>query len=554
MGRDAGRGGRAHTLPRIIGRFLAGHHLDGKRRSDATFWCDGTQGDPSAWFGMGRESRWVLAAGWKRAAVRLGAVAVLVCLWRWRHTTEWVLALVGGPVLGLLAGRAIQAGRRWRHTRELERPVALALAPYLGMAPRAVEDALTVRPDFEDAAGGEHVGALGLPDHWAATPDQRSTVEQVIGARFGMDLRYQWQTARYPMLLNLTRAPVPPALVPFAEVRGLIEACPPERVFLGLDADGKAHYWDRDSEDPHIAMHGGSRRGKTSALMLVVVQDLHRGGGATWIDPKQVSAAPLAGVARLRLYNDPRNIAAMWKGIAAFRELVEDRYDALSKDPTLEFPRELLILDEVSMFSAMSAAHWRSVKERSDPATPPCWGDVAAGVWMGAQCHAHVIVAGQRLDYATLGGMLGSFGVRLLAGFTAQDYNRLVGLPPVLRSQKPRGRFLLYEGGELTWLQLALGKPQELRDYALTARPEPGQTRTDLRAIGGTGTPDTTPLIVGLDAAARHLGMKPDAFRKARQRRPVPGEAAGPDGRPAWPAEALTRWRQPRPSAESVRP
>src|SRR6185437_16127497 len=175
------------------------------------------------------------------------------------------------------------------------------------------------------------------------------------------------------------------------------------------------------------------------------------------------------------------------------------------------------------------------------------WADVPASVWQGGQVNAHVVVAGQRLDHAILGGMLGSFGVRLLAGFHPADYVRLVGVPPVQRSQKPRGRFLLYEGGETTWLQLVYADPAELRDYAL----ETVRQRSDLGAQGGQGHRDIM-LVTGLAAAAAYLGMTEDAFKKARQRRPVDGEVAAPDGRPAWSRESLTAWRESRPSAARV--
>jgi hypothetical protein len=233
----------------------------------------------------------------------------------------------------------------------------------------------------------------------------------------------------------------------------------------------------------------------------------------------------------------------MWAGVAGFRKLVEARYDALADDPTLEFQPALLVLDEVSMFAGMSAMHWRSVKERTDPALPPVWNDVAACVWMGAQARAHVVVAGQRLDYQILGGMLGSFGVRMLAGYAPQDYARLVGVPPYQRSQKPRGRFLLYEGGELSWLQLVKADQPDgdfaaLRDYARQAA---AQTVPDLAARQRHATGD---VVVGLAAGAGRLGVTVDAFRKRleRQGRP-PGEyRAG--NRPAWPAAELDRWAQ----------
>jgi hypothetical protein len=537
-----------HGVLRVALRLLSGRHLDGRARSDATFWTRAAESEPHWLFPGG--SPWARAAGWHRAVLRVVLLAALYGLWRARHLTEWTLTLAGGPVLGLALWRAVRAVRLWRHKRELVRPLSAALSPFLGVPPSVAESALSVRPDFEDAAGGEHVGSLGLPDHWAATADQRARVEEIIGARFGMGLRYQWRTHVYPMVVNFTRAPVPPTMVPLADVLAELAARPAHKVLLGQAADGSLHWWDRSSEDPHMAVHGGSRRGKTTLLLSIAAQDLERGGRVTAIDPKWIGLAALAGVPGVTLLRDPRDVHAMWAGIEAFHVMIEERFAALADDPTLEFANELLIIDEVSMFSAITQRTWRAEKERSEPALAPVWDDLAASVWLGAQVHAHVIVAGQRLDYAVLGGMLGSFGVRLLAGYGPQDYARLVGVPPFLRSQKPRGRFLLYEGGELTWLQLVFAEPGEWRDYALEAV----RYRPDLAARRPGRTEDIAPVIVGLADAAAHLGMEAEAFRKARQRRPVPGETATPDGRPSWSADVLTAWRERRPSARAGTP
>jgi hypothetical protein len=537
-------GGTRHTLPRVLARWVTGRHWDGRPRSDATFFSDGTQGEP-AWWGTGREARWHLWAGWKRSAVRLVVLAALAGLWHWRGGTEWVLALTGGPLAGLWVWGRVVAVRRWRHMRTLERPMALALAPFLGTAPRAVEAALAVEPGFEAADGGEHVAALELPDHWAATADQKARVEEVIHARLGMDLKFSWRTSVYPMVLNATRAPTPPARVPLAEVLAEIEACPPDKVLLGRASDGSLRYWDTSSEDPHMAIHGGSRRGKTSLLLAIAAQELRKGAErVTCVDPKRVSLLALAGCGpAVELLNDPRDIEGMWAGIARFRELVEARYDALAADPTQEFSRALLILEEVSMFAGMSAARWREVKAKSDPAVPPVWGDVAAAVWMGAQAGAHVVVAGQRLDYQILGGMLGSFGVRLLAGYGPQDYARLVGVPPYLRSQKPRGRFLLFEGGDLEWLQLVFAEPDEWEAWVREGRQAaPGQAASVASATGD---------IIGLAAGAAYLGLSEAAFRQRRTRGgTVPGEFRV-GNQPGWKPADLDRWAG-RPTAAST--
>jgi hypothetical protein len=54
-------------------------------------------------------------------------------------------------------------------------------------------------------------------------------------------------------------------------------------------------------------------------------------------------------------------------------------------------------------------------------------------------------------------------------------------------------------------------------------------------------------LIIGLADAASYLGYdKPDSFRRARTRNPVPGEGKMPDGRPCWTPAALRSWQSKR--------
>ena len=59
-------------------------------------------------------------------------------------------------------------------------------------------------------------------------------------------------------------------------------------------------------------------------------------------------------------------------------------------------------------------------------------------------------------------------------------------------------------------------------------------------------------LITGIAAAAGYLGYdKPDSFRRARTRHPIPGETRTSDGRPAWTPAALRTWYAQRPIADS---
>jgi len=67
-------------------------------------------------------------------------------------------------------------------------------------------------------------------------------------------------------------------------------------------------------------------------------------------------------------------------------------------------------------------------------------------------------------------------------------------------------------------------------------------------AAGPTATP--TPgegLIIGIAEAASYLGYdKPESFRRARTRNPIPGEGKTDDGRPCWTPAALRSWQSKR--------
>jgi hypothetical protein len=59
--------------------------------------------------------------------------------------------------------------------------------------------------------------------------------------------------------------------------------------------------------------------------------------------------------------------------------------------------------------------------------------------------------------------------------------------------------------------------------------------------------PAAEEVIVGIAAAARYLGYaKPDSFRRARTRHPIPGETKTGDGRPCWTPSALRSWQSKR--------
>ena len=78
------------------------------------------------------------------------------------------------------------------------------------------------------------------------------------------------------------------------------------------------------------------------------------------------------------------------------------------------------------------------------------------------------------------------------------------------------------------------------------APPGPAGPDPDYGPAGRHRAGDTD-MIVGISAAARFLGYdKPDSFRRARTRHPIPGERTTPDGRPCWTPAALRSWQSKR--------
>ncbi|HEV2256051.1 MAG TPA: hypothetical protein VGS06_23130 [Streptosporangiaceae bacterium] len=82
--------------------------------------------------------------------------------------------------------------------------------------------------------------------------------------------------------------------------------------------------------------------------------------------------------------------------------------------------------------------------------------------------------------------------------------------------------------------------------------PDPGSDGQPVTSTGAGGRhraatdPGDGP-IIGIADAASYLGYdKPESFRRARTRNPIPGEGKTGDGRPCWTPAALRSWQSRR--------
>jgi hypothetical protein len=160
----------------------------------------------------------------------------------------------------------------------------------------------------------------------------------------------------------------------------------------------------------------------------------------------------------------------------------------------------------------------------------------------GAAYRCHLIMTGQRLDETIFGGLrlISMAGFRGLGGFRPANYKRLgLGGGPVPLASTRRGRWLYNDGEHETQVQNVWATDAEIKGYAMTLAP--GLVPLPRSDSAAEALPAPGEWVTGLEAAAAHLGLPVETFRKRRQRRSVPGESR--DGRsPTWRRSDLDAW------------
>lgn len=376
------------------------------------------------------------------------------------------------------------------------------------------------------------VGHFTLPDHFnSSDPQLKKMIEQLINSRLTFPVEIKWQTDK--MRAFIKRAPEFPATVLWKDHIKDIETCEPGTVLVGVTERKKLYHASFKLDDPHWIFSVQTGRGKSTFLCCTIAQVFHQDPDTTCdaIDPKMESFSPLLGVPGFTAANNPRDVEAMWERIWHTKKLMDTRYDQRTEDPTVEFPRHLLVIDELTRFGSLTHSHWMKIKEKKDPVRAEIWDDFVSVLLLGRAANINMVVCGQIIYDATLGnvpGIITSFGFKGLAGHRPRDWDRLVGTYPAPRPRKEKGRWIYTKGdGDNTWVQNLFAKEHELKNWAMFAR-SPAQSS------GGVEW------VVGLTNGAKYAGMSYDAFRKMRERNGGQLENEQRRGnRPMWPADTL---------------
>ncbi len=531
------------SLTRLAFRWLSGRPLNGRWRTDSTFLRPATV----ACIPGQLSGRWDHMAGWRRSAWRQAALAAATVL-PWQYLTHpartAILGAAGGLTCAALVGRRV--ARAWpdrQHYRSTVRPLHLVLARDLAL-PRNTRpaDYLDMPVTFADDESTPIV--VHMPAGWASTEANRKRTAGLVlngSGQTAATMDTEW-TTRGTATLIVRRAPAPPDTVAWADVVSDVEQSRSGDLVLGAGMRGDLYRWDLNTEDAHAGFSILSGRGKSSLLQVMAAQVIRPGGTVTAIDPKMVSFEDMVGAPRFRLANDPADVEGMWQAIAEVRGELERRRTERAADRTADWPVRVLMIDELNQFSAMSKMAWMGLRNRDDSLVAPVWGDVATIAQMGRAFRCHLVLVGQSLtDRATGGNDIRHFlGFRALAGWTPAQWKMLSfsgGKSP--EQYEDRGRWLYLTPAGRTWVQNAYAEPGELLSW-LGAECPMSHVPANTQVSAVHGTP-----IVGLDAAAAHLGVPVETFRKRRQRAggALPGE--GRQGnRPTFTAASLDAARE----------
>lgn len=535
-----------HTVIRLLFRFIAGRPLDAIARTDSTFLRRATA--DHAPFGR-PSSRWSHLPGWQRVLWRIGGTVLAAGLAA-GAVIDWqalaaCLALVLAAGLTFLTWRTIRGIRIRRHNKRLVIPLFRTLAPIIGH-PAGDNPAryLSIPHNFRDIENP--VIKIQIPPTWEGTVTDQKRVSGLIERRLGGDWETRFYTHAFPPYAETRPAPAPPGRVGFDEIKPALDAADRNTVVIGHGASKKIVSVNLDTDAPHIALSMGTGAGKSSLLRLFVAQ-LKRNGveRIDIIDPKRVSHDWAKNIPGVYIH---RTMQAQMEALHNFRLRMESRYDAITTDAEMIFPRHVLLIEEQNSWMSYAQMFWddyRAELEQSErsrvPRKNPAIGDLGFCLFQGRQACMNIVSVFQRMSAGAAGGgdLRENYGAKLLARYSPQTWKLLVGTSPVPRSSRISGRGMYVLGDEHHAVQFAYLREAKAKDWPGLPREQwkdeayeyamSGQTVTAGAGPDGPDSDSETPGplaevidLVSLREAvtAGIVPRKLSAVRKARSRDP----------------------------------
>jgi hypothetical protein len=569
--------GPKQSFPRIVFRYVSGRPIDGRFRSDATFFSPATK---SLLAHKRLPSKWSALPGWKRVAWRLGVpIGVILVMWiqdKLTHLTvteKIVLAYVGWFLGNVLIGLVVWVGpkvwKRLRYHHTYVRPLQHALTATLDSEPKIVLP--TNFHHDEDAKG-----IISLPVRLTLEDNRRTIIEKTITQRLGDDCSFQWNLVGSSPKLTLTPAPLPPRYVTFKDIESRMHDVKPFSSVLGLGSRRKTITWDIGNPKSiavHMLISAATGGGKSTLTKLVIMQWLADGGIVIICDIKRIShlwAKDLPGVIYCTKIDD------IHMAQIALATQCDARYDIIESQANenaiveMGLPPILLVNEEFNVAMRELRSYWAKQEESKLIKTSPSVDAWSKILLTGRQARVHALGITQMGTVRAVGGTENreQFTDRALMNYSPNAAKMLcpdVVLPPASRNV---GSSVLYHSGTFDRYQIAHISTNEAKQWAID-----GQKRLELEwpkwpnitAALESWMPreieydENRPIITQLEETdtvmepvslkeaidAGLLDMTLDAARKAAQRPGFPDvKGIGPRKTKLYMPDTLTAWQE----------
>jgi hypothetical protein len=327
-------------------------------------------------------------------------------------------------------------------------------------------------------------GTLHLPDHFPALTPQRQTIEEIIAAQSPGNVSFTWSTSLSPRTLRWVPALTTlPSMVRFREYLDEIDKLPNDTFGVGLTVERNVFTVSHGGDNPWHVRSAGAGTGKSTSYQVKLAQVCHRDPNAHSynIDTKQVSFYNMHGVPNVHIYDDPEaQMDRIWKCFYTLESVMRQRYTAMRRgEKTVEDFQDIWVFVDEGNDLAQQLKNYYDTKLRgaTGPAAPPIWSQaIAPLIYLGRQVNIRGEFMFQNMTDRVLGGvsLRDGFSVRCMAGYSKNQFNRIVGTSPVPECRNGPGRVLICNGPSQTWVQGFYDDPNYLREYALAGRPEKG--------------------------------------------------------------------------------
>lgn len=522
---------RGSGLLTVAFRFAVGQHLDGKRRSDSTFFAAGTYAEPHYW-GRGGESKWALLPGWRRACIRWSCVLSVAGWFTYRTVTEWIWGLAGGVAAGLCALLAIRGVNDFSHHRTTLLPLHQALAPVLGIPPSTRPRAwLTVPHDYGTRQDAEIV--VYPPPEFKGSERERADVLLAVTAKLGIEApEPKWQLDGTKPKITFRQSEPPPGLVTSRDILPAVADAAEHEIILGIGKKDQVIDLSLDTEVPHIGFCMTTGDGKSTAAMNTAAQVLHHGGLVVFLDWKLMSHMWARGLPNVAYAGTPHELHTMLRWLA-YDEIDEDgnisELSELGRRKQVALasadirgniaadigPRILVIGEELNVMQVILKRYWRRIGGKGPSPAAEAYEEIHH---CGRQLRMHAEDIGQRLSARATSGSNNAdarenLGAIMFSNPSASTWKMLCDGKTQPPASDHKGRYQLVTRKEVRVLQGALWDEEDARAYALSG--VVAVPRHDMPLV----VRQPVPALVGQSHAALHGG--PDVPFGVRQS-PVP--------------------------------